>query len=386
MKVAIVIGTRPEIIKMSKIMLIAKEHPDIEPLFVHTGQHYSYNMSQQFMEELELPKIDYNIEVGSGTPGQQTGEMIKKLDELFMKENPDVVLIQGDTNSCLAGALAATKIHLKRTDNNLYSSQADFENTIKVGHIEAGIRSNYRYMPEEINRILCDQISDYCFAPTSESVSYLKKENIEDSRIFLTGNPIVEAVQRGLELAKTKSNIHEKLGLEKENYLLVTAHRAENVDIKERLLGLVKAFEQIKMPIVYPIHPRTIDRLKKLGLYERVKAIKNLKLIDPIGYFDFLSLSANAKVILTDSGGIQEESTVYKKPVLVARDNTERPEALGTFGRLVGCNTEKILNNFNDVIENYDMVSAKLKETESPFGDGTASQKIIDIILKGNGD
>ena len=362
MKLLIVYGTRPELIKLSEIIRLAELNPGIDSFYVHTGQHYSYNMNKRFLEELNFPKPDINIGIGSGSQAYQVGMGLIKLEKLFLKEQPDVVMAEGDTNTVLSAALASTKIR------------------IPFAHVEAGIRSFDRNMPEEVNRVLTDQISEYCFAPTKLAVKNLKKEDI-DNKVYLTGNTIVETVQRNLKFAE-KTNILGKLNLNSEEYIVLTAHRAENVDNKERVLGIIKALEQIKEPLIYPVHPRTLKRLKEFGLIERVENIKNLRLIRPLGYFDFLKLCADSKLIITDSGGIQEECTIYKKPVLIIRDNTERPEILEKFGWLTGCNHKKITKGYNYIVENYRELEKKLKNLESPFGDGQASERIISYLVK----
>jgi UDP-N-acetylglucosamine 2-epimerase (non-hydrolysing) len=361
MKLLIVYGTRPELIKLSEIIRLAELNSKIDPFYVHTGQHYSYNMNKRFLEELNFPKTNINLEIGSGSQAYQVGIGLIKLEKLFLKEKPDVVMAEGDTNTVLSASLASTKTH------------------IPFAHVEAGIRSFDKNMQEEINRILTDQISEYCFAPTKIAVKNLKREGICDNRIYLTGNTIVEAVQGNLKFAE-KSNILEKLSLNDEEYIVLTAHRAENVDNKERVLGIIKAMEQIKEPIIYPIHPRTLKRLKEFGLIERIENIKNLKLIETLGYFDFLKLCAESKLIITDSGGIQEECTIYKKSVLVIRDNTERPEILEKFGWLTGCSPERIINRYDYIIENYRELERKMKNLVSPFGDGVASERIISYL------
>lgn len=359
-KIATIIGTRPEIIKLSPLIpLFDKE---FEHVFVHTGQHYSYEMDKVFFKEFGLRDPDFTLDVGSGTHAYQTGKIMLGLEELFSKEKVDLVVVEGDTNSVLAAALAASKLH------------------IPIAHVEAGIRSFDRNMPEEINRILTDQISEYCFAPTTIAVKNLEKENIDARRIHMVGNTIVEVTQKTLEMAEKKSRIMEELGLKKEEYVLLTAHRVENVDVRERFLNLGNALEKIDSPIIYPAHPRSLKMLKELDLLSKFEGIKNLRFIKPLGILDFISLSANSRFIITDSGGIQEECTVYKKPILIIRDNTERPEILGTFGKLVGCDTRKIVEESRQILDNYPEIIKRLDKEKSPFGDGTTSKKILDIL------
>lgn len=358
-KLAIVFGTRPEIIKLSEIMLLAKKARGIDARIIHTGQHYDYNMSQQFLEELGLPKIDANLEVGSGTHAQTTGKAMIALEEWMMREKPDVVVAEGDTNTVLAAALVAVKLH------------------IPFAHVEAGIRSFWRGMPEEINRVLADQAADYCFAPTKIAVGNLRKEGIAAGKIHLTGNTIVEATQRGLKLAGKKATAMKKLGLKKGGFVLATAHREENVDSRARFSALISALSKLPLPVIYPIHPRSRRRLEEFGL----RPGRNIRLIEPLGYFDFLQLCANSKFIITDSGGIQEECTVYKRPILIARDNTERPEILGRFGELVGCDEKKMLSASKKLLASYDAKLARLRKLPSPYGDGKASERIMRILV-----
>jgi UDP-N-acetylglucosamine 2-epimerase (non-hydrolysing) len=358
MKLAIVFGTRPEIIKLSQIISLAEINPSISPILIHTGQHYSSNMSDFFLDQLQLPKPDFNLEIGSGTQAYQVGMGLIKLEEIFLREKPDMVIAQGDTNAVFSAALAATNLH------------------IPFSHVEAGIRSFDRKMPEEINRILSDQISEYCFAPTEIAVKNLINEGISNNKIYLTGNTIVEATNRNMDVAK-RSDILDRLNLEMEEYIVVTAHRAENVDNKERLLSLIRIFEHITEPIVYPIHPRTLKNINNFGFLDRINSIDNLNLIDPLGYLDFLKLCANSKLIISDSGGIQEEVTIYKKPILVIRDSTERPEILDKFGWLVGCDQRRTIERYEYIINNYAEIKKKLQNLDSPFGDGEASKTII---------
>ena len=361
MNIAIVLGTRPEIIKLAEICRLLKERKDVKTYIVFTGQHYSKNLFDVFMQELEVPAIDINLDVGSGTNAYQVAEMRKKIEEFLRDKAIDVVVAEGDTNSVLAAALASHNLG------------------VKFAHVEAGLRSFDRSMPEEINRILADKISHFLFAPTKVAVENLAKSKAT-GRVFLTGNTIVENLGKNIQKAQN-SKILEKLQLESEKYAVLTAHRKENVDNKQKLQQLVSAIGKVGVKIIFPMHPRTEKMLKKFGLLEKVKEIKNLQIIEPIGYFDFIKLCQNCMFILTDSGGIQEEASIYKKPVVVLRENTERPEILGIFGELVGFNEEKIVKESNRIIDNYDKIREKLVLQKSPFGDGTASNKIVEIIL-----
>jgi UDP-N-acetylglucosamine 2-epimerase (non-hydrolysing) len=355
MKIFIILGTRPEIIKMSPIIReCQKRHLNFSIL--HTNQHYSQNLDKIFFKELNLPQPRYNLNVGSGTHAEQTAKILLGIEKILIKEKPDIVLVEGDTNTVLAGALAAAKLH------------------IKIGHIEAGLRSYDREMPEEINRILTDHCSDLLFAPTKQAKEILLKEGVLSKKIFITGNTIVDAVFQNIKLAERKSKILKKLHLQKEEYFLLTAHRQENVDNKERLEGILKGVELISqkfsLPVIYSIHPRTRKMLKKFKL----SVSKNINLIEPLGYLDFLKLQQNAKLILTDSGGVQEEACIMKVPCVTLRDNTERPETLLVKSNiLAGTNPQKIMKSAKK------MLNLK-KQWKNPFGNGTAAEKILKVI------
>ncbi|MBM3282937.1 UDP-N-acetylglucosamine 2-epimerase (non-hydrolyzing) [Candidatus Gottesmanbacteria bacterium] len=357
MKIAIIIGTRPEIIKTSPIIRECKRR-NVPYFILHTNQHYSENLDKIFFEELELPKPKYNLGVGSGTHAQQTGKILIGAERVLAREKPDVVLVEGDTNTVLGGALAATKLH------------------IKVGHIEAGLRSYDRKMPEEINRVLVDHCSDFLFAPTKKGRFILLGEGIPKKKIFITGNTIVDAIYQNLELARKRAKILGNLNLEKEKYFLVTAHRQENVDVRGRLEGIMKGldlvYQNFHLSLIYPIHPRTQRMIKEYG----IKIPKGLEIINPVSFFDFLQLEANARLVLTDSGGVQEETCVLKVPCVTLRDNTERPETIEVGSNiLVGTNPRKILNGVKKMIN-------KRKEWSNPFGNGKTSETILKIILE----
>ncbi len=304
--VAVVAGTRPEIIKMAPVIR-ALNRTKIPSVFVHCGQHYDYNMSQQFIEDLELPTPDYSFKIETSSPGAQTAEIMTKMDQLLEKIEPSIVLVEGDTNSVLASALAANK------------------RAIPIGHVEAGLRSFDLRMPEEHNRRLTDHISEYLFAPTERAKANLLKESVW-GKIYLTGNTAIDAVIQHLPIAEKKSAIMKKIPFE--TFALLTAHRAENVDDLSVLKSLIAVFTKSPIPIVYPMHPRTRKRLQENNLLTKTEALQNLLILPPIGYLDFLVLMKNCKLIITDSGGIQEEATAptIRKPVLVIRLSTERQE------------------------------------------------------------
>jgi UDP-N-acetylglucosamine 2-epimerase (non-hydrolysing) len=352
----VVVGTRPEIIKMAPVIRALKKSK-IPFQFVHCGQHYDYNMSQQFIEDLELPPPEYSFEVRVSSPGEQTARIISHMDKLLKKTTPSAVLVEGDTNTVLAAALAANK------------------RGIPVGHVEAGLRSFDLRMPEEHNRRLTDHISAFLFAPTVRSETNLRNENVW-GRIYVTGNTVIDAVNQHLPIAERKSGILKKIRFKK--FALATAHRAENVDDLEVLRNLMSVFAQSPIPVVYPMHPRTKKRLREQGMYAQIKCNRNIQILPPQGYLDFLILMRKSELIITDSGGIQEEATApaIRKPVLVVRLSTERPEAVEAgFAEVVGTDKEKALKAIEKAI-------AKRRElpTESPFGDGTAAEKIAKII------
>ena len=354
MKIAIVVGTRPEIIKMSPVIRECKRL-NLDYFVLHTGQHYSYNMDQVFFEQLELPEPKYNLGVGSGTHAEQTGKILIEIEKVLAKEKPDVVLVQGDTNTVLAGALAASKLH------------------IKVGHVEAGLRSYDRCMPEEINRVLADHISDFLFTPTEQSKQILLKEGISEDKIFVTGNTIVDAVYQNLEIASKKTDALEQLDLKEKEYFLVTMHRQENVDDKDRFQGIISGLQQLakeyEMPVVYPIHPRSRKKMEEFGL-----SADNINLIDPQDLFGFLQLEQHARLVLTDSGGVQEETCILGNPCVTLRDNTERPETVDVGSNvLAGTHPE-------DIVDSVSVMFNKEIDGVSPFGDGTSGKKIIKIL------
>jgi UDP-N-acetylglucosamine 2-epimerase (non-hydrolysing) len=354
----VVVGTRPEIIKMAPVIR-ALDEKAVPFVFVHCGQHYDYNMSQQFIEELELPKPDYGFKVKAYSPGTQTARILTIVERVVEKVRPKAVLVEGDTNGVLASALACVKLG------------------VPVGHVEAGLRSFDLRMPEEHNRRLVDHISKYLFAPTDVARKNLERESVWGD-IHVTGNTVIDAVMQHLPLAGKKSSIMRKIRFK--SYLLVTAHRAENVDDPKVLRNFVEAFEESPVPVVYPIHPRSLKRLRQQRLIHRLSGCKNVQLLEPLGYLDFLVLMKNCEMILTDSGGIQEEATAppIRKPILVTRLSTERPEAVNTgFAEVIGVKRDGILTAIEQKI------SAKgTLPSVSPYGKGKAAQKIVEILLK----
>jgi UDP-N-acetylglucosamine 2-epimerase (non-hydrolysing) len=350
-----VLGTRPEIIKLSPVIRTCHRR-DVSFSIIHTGQHYSEELDSVFFEQLELPTPDYNLAVGSGSHGEQTGEMITEIEAVLQSERPEVVIVQGDTNSVLAGTIAATKM-----DN------------IEVGHVEAGLRSFDRDMPEEINRRMADHAADYLFAPTDTSRDQLRQEGLSDESITVTGNTIVDAVQQNVEIAHERSSILTDLDLG-EQFALLTAHRAENVDYRDRFENLLnsvsKAANEHDLPVVYPIHPRAKKRISELEL----DVPDTIQLIDPQDFLDFLVLEDEAAIIFTDSGGVQEESCILRTPCVTLRDNTERPETVEVGANLV------VGVESGDVSSGTDEMLTREQNWTNPFGDGLAADQIIDTL------
>ncbi|XQW85372.1 non-hydrolyzing UDP-N-acetylglucosamine 2-epimerase [Thalassotalea piscium] len=356
MKIGIVVGTRPEIIKMAPVIRECQNR-GIPYFIIHSNQHYSEEMDSIFFKELELPHPHYNLGVGSGLHSNQTGNILIKMEPILVDEKPDVVLVQGDTNTVLAGALAASKLG------------------IKVGHIEAGLRSYDRTMPEETNRIMTDHISDYLFAVGPNQHTILSKEGIDQNKIHTVGNTVSDSLFQHLEISALKSTILKDLDLTAGEYFLVTAHRASNVDIASNLMELLHLLDEMHVnytgTIVWPIHPRTQSKLKEFN----IELPDYLQLIPPVGYLDFIQLQKHAKLILTDSGGIQEEACLLGVPSLTLRENTERPEAVEVgASELVGRNAEKAVKAAKQWLSREDYT------WDNPFGDGHVAELILDII------
>jgi len=357
-EVMIGVGTRPEIIKMAPVMR-AFDRCGFPYTFVHSGQHHDYNLSLQFIEELGLRKPDYNLRVRERAPGRQTGRILIGFERAIKMFKPSLLLVEGDTNSVLAAALAANK------------------NGVAVGHVEAGLRSFDLRMPEEHNRRLVDHIASYLFAPTENAKRNLTRENVW-GRIYVTGNTVIDACIENIPIAERTSKIMSSLNLGE--YILATVHRAENVDNPKVLRNFVEAFEEAPIPVVVPLHPRTVKRLKRLQLWKRVNNSRNIRVLPPVGYFDFLLLMKNCKLIMTDSGGIQEEATAppIRKFVLILRISTERPEAVEAgFAKIVGVEKESILKALDEALRSETALPER-----SPFGDGTSGKRIANLIIE----
>lgn len=354
MKIALILGTRPEIIKLSPIIRECQKQ-DLDFFILHTNQHYSTGMDQLFFQELALPSPRYNLDVHDYSPSVMVGKMLIGLEPILQQEKPDWVIIQGDTNTVLAGALSASKLG------------------IKVGHVEAGLRSYDRSMPEEINRIVADHLADTLFCPTSLTAQNAVGEGISPAKVIVTGNTIVDAVHQNLELAK-KSKIANKYS--SKSYLLLTMHRPSNVDTPEALSLAIHSLEslssELKLPIIFPVHPRTSLALKRFAI---VPDATKIQIIDPVGYLEMLLLMEKAKLIITDSGGIQEEACILHVPCLTIRNNTERPETVDIGANLV-VGTSK-----TTIIRGAKAMLKKSKNWMSPFGDGHAAEKVISVLL-----
>ncbi len=348
MKIGIVLGTRPEIIKLSSIIRELEAH-NMDYFVIHTNQHYSRNLDGIFFDDLKLHVPKYNLNVGSGSHAYQTSKMIEKIETIFLNESPSIVLVQGDTNSVLGGALTASKMN------------------IPVGHIEAGLRSYDRKMPEEKNRIIVDHISDFLFCPTNKQKEILMKEGISENKIFIVGNTIVDAVNW---VEDNGSNVLERLKLKKSGFFLLTLHRAENVDNYEKLKNIIdklEKLEELKMNVIFLVHPRTKNSLEKFS----IKMPEFIKPIEPLGFIDMVTMEKNAKAIFTDSGGIQEEACILKIPCITLRTSTERPETVE-----VGAN--KL--NSGDLIKDYYEMTQRQFHYANPFGDGNTGKTILKII------
>lgn len=351
-EIAFVLGTRPEIIKLSPVIRACDDH-DVEYVVIHTGQHYSESLDEVFFEQLELDEPDINLGVGSGTHGEQTGKMLSGVEQALTDIEPDIVVVQGDTNSALAGALAASKMDPQ------------------IAHVEAGLRSFDREMPEETNRVIIDNISDHLFAPTEQSKKYLVREGISELQITVTGNTVVDALERIRDVARRESTILDDLGLTADNYLLMTAHRQENVDDPDRfrslLQGAARAGDEHGLEVIYPIHPRARRRLEEFD----IDISSPLRTIEPQDYLDFVRLLSASAAVLTDSGGVQEEACVLRVPCITMRDTTERPETTDVgANQLTSCDQDRILSAVAEMLETDG-------EWENPYGDGNAAEKIL---------
>ncbi|MGM7719603.1 non-hydrolyzing UDP-N-acetylglucosamine 2-epimerase [Metabacillus sp. Hm71] len=353
MKILTVIGARPQFIKACMLSKAFKSKPNIKEIIVHTGQHYDDNMSTVFFEQLKLPKPNYYLGVGSDTHGKQTAKMLTELERVMITEKPDIVLVYGDTNSTLAGSLAAAKLH------------------IPVAHVEAGLRSFNKKMPEEINRILTDHLSTWLFCPSQTAVENLKREGIQ-SGVYQTGDIMYDSVLYYKPFALQHSNILSRLNLSAKTYYLATIHRAENTDDPQKLKALLETLQKMNEVLVFPMHPRTKHKIQQWGL-TNLTLSPNIKIVEPLNYFDMLTVESQAKAILTDSGGVQKEAYMLGVPCITLREETEWVETVSAgWNQVTGANTQCILEAVAtiNVPKNYPAL----------FGDGQSSKQICEIL------
>ncbi|WP_058557565.1 non-hydrolyzing UDP-N-acetylglucosamine 2-epimerase [Thiohalocapsa sp. ML1] len=358
LKILTIVGARPQFVKAATVSRLIKERTDIAERLVHTGQHYDYGMSDVFFSELDIPTPHYNLGVGSASQGRQTGEMLIRIEDVLLKESPDRVLVYGDTNSTLAGALAAAKLR------------------IPVAHVEAGLRSFNRVMPEEINRIITDHISDLLFAPTVGATRQLIHEGIPAAAIHQVGDVMFDAALYYAGRGESHSLLLlDKLGLRSEGFILATVHRAENTDCVDRLSSIIGGLTDLSelLPVVFPLHPRTRRAIERLGLLEAVR--QSLLVIEPVGYRDMTILEKHAKAVVTDSGGVQKEAFFFRTPCITLRDETEWGELVEYgYNCLVGADRERIVAAFKS------FVSAARCWDRELFGTGTAAAEIVRLL------
>ncbi len=361
MKIINVVGARPNLVKIAPLMRAMRRQKRIEPLLVHTGQHYDQKLSDIFFQQMKISEPDFNLDVGSGSQAWQTAEILKRIEPVLMDHRPDLVLVVGDVNSTVAASLAAAKLG------------------IPIAHVEAGLRSFDRSMPEEINRVVTDALADHLFVTEQDAVENLLKEGHPRERIYFVGNVMIDALEQFLPVAQ-KSPIAEELGLVSNGsfqpFGLVTLHRPSNVDSSATLASLMRALECVAdiVPLIIPVHPRTREKLLQLGIKDSAR----LRLIDPLGYLEFICLLSHARIVLTDSGGIQEETTALGIPCLTLRENTERPVTVtrGT-NYIVGQDSEKIKTKAHEIL------GGTGKKGERPeLWDGHAAERIVAILLK----
>ena len=361
----LILGTRPEIIKMAPIIKALQKKQNVDILIIHSGQHYDFEMSQILLDELDLPAVDINLNIGSDTHSSQTAKMLNCYEEVLMKYKPDLVLAEGDTNTVVAVGLASIKLQ------------------VPFGHVEAGIRCYDRTMPEEINRILADDCAEICFAPSEWAAQNLLYEGIPPHKIHVTGNPVVDQCMDIKKNIETRSNIIERFGLNDKLFLLVTLHRSETVDNQKKLERIMNSFLKLKdLQIIFPLHPRTRKKLIQFNLLSKLNDAIHIKLTSPLGYFDFMNLLIHSKIVMTDSGGIQEEAFTYGKPCITLRNNTERPETVLAGGNfLVGNNEERIEQQVKTILQDNDFED-RIKNMKNPFGDGSAGERIASICVE----
>lgn len=357
-KIVTIIGARPQFVKASVVSSALQKQGGFEEIIVHTGQHYDHNMSDIFFAQLNVPEPRFNLGIGSCGQGAQTGRMLERIESVLIEEKPQGVLVYGDTNSTLAGALAAVKLH------------------IPVIHVEAGLRSHNRRMPEEINRIATDAVSTLLLAPTPAAIAHLKAEGVSDERIVWTGDVMYDAVLSAAEAVKTNPPSIPGFDMP-EDYFLSTIHRAENTDDPAKLSAIIDILARIaeEMPVILPLHPRTRSALQRTGLMERAET---LKLIDPVGYLEMIYLAQNARAVLTDSGGLQKEAFFLRKPAFIFRDETEWVELVQTgWAQLIGQMTDlSASKHANKILA----VDGFRREECTAFGSGAAGSAVAQAI------
>lgn len=360
MKVINVVGARPNFMKMAPIIEVMDRFPELDHVLIHTGQHYDRAMSDVFFEELGMPVPDIDLGIGTGSHAQQTAKIMLAFEQVLMAEHPDLVLVVGDVNSTLACALTAAKLR------------------IPVGHVEAGLRSFDRAMPEELNRVVTDSLSDFLFTTSRSANDNLRNEGIADDKVYFVGNVMIDSLLKHRSVAE-QLRTPSHYNLESGCYALLTLHRPGNVDDRVVLEGILKSVEVIQqqLPVLFPAHPRTMQRLRAFKLLSRLESMERVRISGPLGYQAFLDLMSHARLVLTDSGGIQEETTILKVPCLTLRDSTERPETV-TDGsnRLVGTDPERIVAAAQDILAGSTQ-SARVPE----LWDGQAAQRIVDVII-----
>jgi UDP-N-acetylglucosamine 2-epimerase len=355
-KILHVVGNRPQFIKLAPFLKATQAQRLIDNVIVHSGQHYDYTMSRIFFEELGIPDVKYNLEVGSGTHGFQTGGILTKLDPILSSEKPDVVVVYGDTNTTLAGALAAYKFN------------------IPVAHVESGMRE-YIWRPEEINKKLADHCSNYCFCPLLRASENLKREGIPENRIYFTGDITYDAFSQSMPLADEKGNI----SVPQEDYILMTMHRAETVDIYEKVKGIIAATIEIPIRIILPLHPRTRAMLKQFNLYSDLQTAKNVTVIDPVGYFEFLKLMKHSRIVVTDSSGVLKEAFYAEKLCVTVDDTTEYREIFDmSYNVLAG--TEKTVI-VEEIAKMLGRQFTELDPSQNPFGNGHSADGMVSVLI-----
>ena len=368
MKILSVVGARPNFIKIAPLIKEMRKYSDVTPILVHTGQHYDVSMAGQFFEDLQIPAPDVSLEVGSGSHAFQTAEVMKRIEPVLLETHPDVVVVVGDVNSTLAAALTAVKLH------------------ILVAHVEAGLRSFDRSMPEEVNRLATDAISDYLFVTEESGMRNLRQEGVDERKLYFVGNVMIDSLEASRRTWE-RSSVHTRFGLMRGHYGIVTLHRPATVDDLIVLRGVIEALAEIatQLPLIFPVHPRTRKNLQEMeGLHrllwfgEGRLPSRGICCLEPIGYLDFMALVSNARIALTDSGGLQEETTVLGVPCVTLRDNTERPVTIthGT-NQLVGTLPANIVEAGRRIL-----TSQQPRPTLPPLWDGNAAQRIIALLCK----